>query len=166
MERERSAYDEELAGLHDKLAATAIGYGRAAPAVAMASAVAEKAPIEEKAARAGFLAKNKKAVGGEGDLVEGITTGAVKLDDVQADLPADMKAMSKDKQAALIAAKQKERNEITERIDQLTKLRRKELDAHEAAAAKAGKADSFDVAAKKALKKSVRENALDGLTLD
>src|SRR5215831_4667324 len=102
MEAERSRYDDELATLHDKLAGTAIGYGAAAPAVAAASAVALKAPAAEKAARAGYLAKNKKAVGGEGDLVEGITRGAVSLDDVQAELPADMKAMSKDKQAALI----------------------------------------------------------------
>src|SRR5204863_5902704 len=65
MEAEHSAYDDELARLHDKLASTAIGYGRAAPAVAAASAAALAAPKEEKAARAGFLAKNKKAVGGE-----------------------------------------------------------------------------------------------------
>ena len=165
MQAEHSAYDEELGRLHDKLAGTAIGYGRAAPAVAAASAVAMAAPVSEKAARAGFLAKHKKAVGGSGDLVEGIASGAVKLDDVQADLPSDMKAMSKDRQAAVIAEKQKERNEINKRIDELTNLRRKELDAHEAAEAKAGKADGFDRAAKKALKKTVSENPLSGLDL-
>jgi len=166
MEAEHSAYDDELARLHDKLAGTAIGYGPAAPAMAAASGAALKAPKEEKAARAGFLAKNKKAVAGEGDLVEGVMSGAVNIDAVQAELPPAMQAMSKDKQVAAIAEKQKERNEITHRIDELTKLRRKELDAHEAAAAKAGKADSFDVAAKKALRKSVADNKLDGLTLD
>jgi Mg-chelatase subunit ChlD len=166
MEAEHSAYDAELGRLHDRLADTAIGYGAAAPALAEATRVAAAAPVAEKAARAGFLAKNNKAVGGSGDLVEGITRGSVKLEDVQDDLPAEMKAMSTDKQAAVIAAKQKERNEISKRIDELSKLRRKELDAHEAAAAKAGKADSFDVAAKKALKRSVADNPLDGLTLD
>ena len=74
--------------------------------------------------------------------------------------------MSKDRQAAVVAEKQKERNEITKRIDELTNLRRKELDAKETAAAKAGKADGFDRAAKKALRKSVADNPLDGLTLD
>src|SRR4029077_11775018 len=155
MEEEHSRYDDELAALHDKLAGRAIGYGRGARAVAAASVAALKAPKEEKAARAGFLAKHKKAVGGEGDLVEGVASGAVKLDDVQAELPAEMQAMSKDKQAAVVAEKQKERNEITQRIDELTNLRRKELDAKETAAAKAGKADGFDRAAKKALRKSV-----------
>ena len=70
-----------------------------------------------------------------------------------------MKAMDKAKQAAVIAEKQKERNEINKRIDELSKLRKKELDAREAAAAKEGKADGFDVAAKKALRKSVKANA-------
>jgi hypothetical protein len=111
------------------------------------------------------MARERRAVGGKGDLVEEIASGAVNLDDVQGDLPADMKVMSKDKQAALIAGKQKERNEITSRIDELTKLRRKELDAHEAADAKAGKRDGFDVAAKKALKKSVSDNPMSGLDL-
>jgi Mg-chelatase subunit ChlD len=165
MQAEHSAYDAELGRLHDKLAGTAIGYGAAAPAVAAATRMAEAAPVEEKAARAGFLAKHGKAVGGSGDLVEGIASGAVKLDDVQRDLPADMKAMSKDKQAAVIASKQKERNEINKRIDELSKLRRKELDAHEASEAKAGRADGFDVAAKKALKKTVSDNPLSGLDL-
>jgi hypothetical protein len=166
MEEEHSRYDEELATLHDKLGRTAIGFGAAAPAAAAAIREAEAAPVAVKAARAGYMAKNKKAVGGDGDLVEGIARGAVKLDDVQGELPADMKAMSKDKQAAVIAAKQEERNEINKRIDELSKLRRKELDAHEAAAAKAGKADGFDIAAKKALKKSVADNPLDGLRLE
>ena len=166
MQEEHSAYDEELGRLHDKLAGTAIGYGSAAPAVAAATAVAAAAPVSEKAARAGFLASHGKAVGGKGDLVEGVASGAIKLDDVQADLSADMKAMSKDRQAAMIAEKQKERSELNKRIVELSKLRKKELDAHEAAAAKAGRADSFDVAAKKALKKSVADNPLDGLSLD
>ena len=49
---------------------------------------------------------------------------------------------------------------MNKRIDELAKLRRKELDAHEVDAAKAGKADGFDIAAKKALRKSVKDNAL------
>ena len=111
------------------------------------------------------MARNNKAVGGKGDLVESIASGSVKLADVQADLPADMKAMDTAKQAAVIAEKQKERNEINKRIDELSKLRKKELDAREAAAAKEGAADGFDVAAKKALRKSVKANAAAGLDL-
>jgi Mg-chelatase subunit ChlD len=167
MQEERSRYDEELAVLSDKLGRTAIGYGAAAPAIAEATRAAEAAPAAVRAARAGFMAKNKTAVGGgKGDLVEGITSGSVRLDDVQADLPADMKAMPKEQQAAVIAAKQKERHEITARIDELSKLRKKELDAREKDAEKAGVADGFDVAAKKALRKSVAARPMSGLNLE
>jgi Mg-chelatase subunit ChlD len=165
VQEEHTRYDDELAALNDKLARTAIGFGAAAPAMAAEAREAEEAPVAVKAARAGFMAKKGKAVGGAGDLVEGLTRGAVKLEDLQDDLPADMKAMSKDQQTALIAGKQKERTDISRRIDELANLRRKELDAQEASAAKAGTRDGFDVAAKKALKKSVSDNPLSGLDL-
>jgi len=165
VQAEHSRYDDELAALHDKLGGTAIAYGAAAPAAMAEVATAAAAPAPVKAARASYMAKHKKAVGGRGDLVEGLMGGSVKLDDVQADLPAEMKAMSKDKQLAYVAEKQKERNEISAQIDKLAKLRQAELDAHEAKAAKEGKADGFDVAAKKALRKSVKANAASGLDL-
>jgi len=166
MQEEHTRYDDELARLHDKLGGTAIGYGAAAPAVAAATATAAAAPVSVKAARAGFMAKNKKAVGGEGDLVEGIASGEVKLDDVQGDLPADMKAMDRTQQAAVIAEKQKERNEINKRIDELSTLRKKELDAREKDAEKKGVADGFDVAAKRALRSSVAAKPAAGLRLE
>ena len=165
MQEEHTAYDDELARLHDKLGHTAIGFGAAAPAVAAEMREAEAAPASVKAARASFMARKHKAVGGKGDLVESISSGSVRLADVQDDLPADMKAMPAPKQAAVIAEKQKERNEINKRIDELSALRKKELDAREATAAKEGAADGFDVAAKKALRKSVKANAAAGFDL-
>jgi hypothetical protein len=79
MQEEHSRYDDELATLHDKLGGTAIGFGAAAPAVAAATRLAAAAPVADKAARAGFMAKNHKAVGGKGDLVESVASGSVKL---------------------------------------------------------------------------------------
>ena len=134
--------------------------------MAAATAAAAAAPVEIKAARAGFLARNNKAVGGKDDLVGAVASGSVKLSDDQADLPADMKPKAPAAQATVIAEKQKERNEITRRIDELSKLRKKELDAHEVAVAKEGGADGFDVAAKKALKKSVAARPASGLTME
>ena len=165
MMAEHSRYDDELARLHDKLGRTAIGYGAGAPAAAAAVRDAEAAPAPVKAARAAFMANNGRAIGGKGDLVDAIAKGEAKLADVQGDLPADMRAMDKDAQAAVIASKQKERQAINTRIVELSKLRRGELDAREAAAARSGAAEGFDVAAKKALKKSVEDNALSGLKL-
>jgi hypothetical protein len=165
MHEEHSRYDDELAALHDKLAGTAIAYGAGRASASAALKDAEAAPIAVKAARAAFMARNGKAIAGKGDLVESVASGAVKLEEVQAELPPEMKAMDKAKQAAVVAEKSKQRNEINKRIDELGRLRRSELDAREAAAHKAGIADGFDVAAKKALKKSVDDNALSGLSL-
>jgi hypothetical protein len=165
MHEEHSRYDDELAMLHDKLAGTAIAYGAGGLAASAALKDAEAAPVAVKAARAAFMARKGKAVGGKGDLVESVASGAVKLEEVQAELPPAMKAMDRATQAAVVAEKSKQRNEINKRIDELGRLRRSELDAHEAAAHKAGIADGFDIAAKKALKKSVDDNALSGLSL-
>jgi len=111
------------------------------------------------------MAKNNKAVGGKGDLVESVASGSVKLADVQADLPADMKAMPMAEQAKVIETKQKERNELNKRIVELAELRKAELDKREKDAEKAGAADGFDVAAKKALRKSVAAMPASGLSL-
>ena len=118
-----------------------------------------------KAERAAYMVKHKKAIAGKGDLVESIGSGTVKLDDVQADLPPEMRALPKPAQAAIIEKKQKERNEVSRRIEELGRLRQSELDRRDAAAAKAGTADGFDGAAKKALRKSVSDNPLSGLSL-
>jgi len=165
MMAEHSRYDDELARLHDKLGRTAIGYGAGATAAAAAIRDAEAAPAPVKAARAAFMANNGRAIGGKGDLVDAIAKGEAKLADVQGELPADLRAMNKDAQAAVIASKQKERQAINTRIVELSKLRRSELDAREAAAARSGAAEGFDVAAKKALKRSVEDNTLSGLKL-
>jgi len=66
----------------------------------------------------------------------------------------------------VIAEKQKERNEINKRIDELSTLRKKELDAREKDAEKKGVADGFDVAAKRALRSSVAAKPAAGLRLE
>jgi hypothetical protein len=112
------------------------------------------------------MAKHKRAVTGSGDLVAGVASGAVSLDSLlPAEMPDEMKRMDKAAQAAFVGTKQKKREEISRRIDELGKLRQAELDAREKAAAKEGKGDGFDLAARKALKKSVTDNALSGLKL-
>jgi hypothetical protein len=166
MHEERTRYDDELAKLHDELGRTAIAYGAGAPGTAAAIAEAAAAPVSVKAARAGFMARHKKAVASKGDLVEGVRNGSVSLGALSAkELPDEMRRMDKDAQAAYLRDKQAKREEISRRIDELGKLRQVELDEREKAAAKEGRADGFDVAARKALKKSVADNALSGLKL-
>ena len=166
MHEEHTAYDDDLAKLHDRLAGTALGYGASAPAVAAASAMADEAPAPVKAERAAFLARKHKAVAGDGDLLEGLASHSVKLDDLKAaDLPGDLRGLSRAEQEKVIAAKQREREDVSKRIDELSKRRGAELEKKRAAAAKAGAAGGFDDAAKKALRKSVEDNTLSGLSL-
>ena len=73
--------------------------------------------------------------------------------------------MNRDEQEKVIAAKQKDREEISRRIDELSKKRAAELDRKRSAAAKEGATGGFDDAAKKTLRKTVKENALSGLSL-
>jgi hypothetical protein len=164
MHEQHTRYDDELAALHDKLADTTVAYGKAGPDAAAASRVARAAPAAVKAERASFLARKGKAVAGEGDLLEGLASGAVKLDEVQADLPADLRGMDREKQAAAIAGKQKQREELAQRIEKLSKLRDAELEAKEAAAEKAGAGPGMDTVAKSALKKAAKDNARAGVS--
>jgi hypothetical protein len=123
------------------------------------------APASVKAARAGFMARNDKAVGGAGDLVESLSTGSVKLAEVQAELPAKMRAMDLRAQQAMVDERTKTRKEVTTRINELSRLRRAELEKSERDAEKAGVADGFDVAAKKALRATVRSKPAAGFEL-
>jgi hypothetical protein len=166
MPSEHTRYDEELARLHDKLSETTVAYGAYRDDVRAAQGLAAAAPPAVKAARAGFMARRAKAVGGKGDLVEGVLTGAVKLEDVKADdLPAELRTLDPGKQRAALEAKQKERNLLNARIQELTQLREKDLGAQEAAAARAGAGEGFDAAAKKALRRSVEAKPESGLKL-
>ena len=166
MHEEHSRYDDELATLHDRLADTTIAYGAERARRTRRRARREAAPPAVKAARAAFMAKEKKAIAGKGDLVESIAQrlGQAGRRPGRA-AQGHGAALDKPAQAAVIAKKQKEREEISQRIDELGRLRKAELDARDAAAAKAGVADGFDVAAKKALRKSVSDNPPSGLTL-
>ena len=65
----------------------------------------------------------------------------------------------------MIAAKRKDREEVSKRIEELSKQRAAALEGKRAEAAKAGAAGGFDDAAKKALRKSVKDNPLAGLSL-
>jgi len=166
MHDEHTRYDDELADLHDRLGRTVIGYGAHRADVEKARREAAAAPAPVKAARAGFMAIEGKAVGGEGDLVESLSKGAVELDDVAPEaLPEDLRRLDKEGRRAAVAEKQKDRQAISRRIDELTRLRQAELDAGEAAAAARGVGDGFDGAAKKALRSSVAATPRSGLKL-
>lgn len=166
MREERTAYDAELARLHDKLNESTVAYGEHRAAVKSVVAAAAEAPADVKAERGRFMAKNKRAVAGVGDLVDDVASGTVKLEALPKEaLPAELQSLSTTEQRARIQATQQERDSLRRQIDELSRKRDAVLDARSKEAAKAGESDGFDKAAKRSLKRSVDDNPMAGLTL-
>jgi hypothetical protein len=136
MRDEHTPYDEELARLHDAVSDTVVAYGAKGREARASVSEAAAAPLAVKAARAGFMAKRHAAVGGDGDLVEGLASGKVELDKVAAaDLPADLRALAPAEQKAKIAKLSEDRKKSQARIEELSKKRDDFLVAQERARA-------------------------------
>jgi hypothetical protein len=166
MRDDRTPYDEELAHLHDRLSGTAVAYGAYKAGVAEAQAAAAQAPPSVKASRAAYMAAKAKVVGGKGDLIEGLESGEVKLEEMsQEELPPELRGKDRAQQKAALMAKEAERDDLTRRIGELSKAREKHLAEQAARAAEDGAVDGFDEAAKKSLRRSAARKPAAGLKL-
>jgi len=147
--------DKELARLSAELSKTYVAYGAAQKRKEQAErqqaqdANAAKSALAAAAARAAFKAsKHYRAAGW--DLVDGVTEGKVKLEDVQEDqLPEELRKMTLAERKQYVAKMAQKRKAIQQQIQQMTAERNKHLAAQRAklapaAAAKAEK--SFDAA--------------------
>ena len=149
-------YDDKLAELNKKLAATAVGYGTAAHRHMVMEKVesATHASGGVAADRAAFSARNGFAVSGEGDLLNDVKTGKVKLDSLgPAALPAPIAAAAPPAQAAWLEEKQAERKKIIDEINTVAKTRGTYLE--KARAKKAPSESGFD----DELRRSVKDEA-------
>jgi hypothetical protein len=132
MRDERTPFDEELGRLHDEVSDTVVTYGAKGAEATAALREAAAAPVAVKAARAGFLAKRHAGVGGDGDLVEGVTSGRVELDKVAAaDMPASLRALAPAEQKAKLANLADQRKKTQARIEELSRKRDDYLAVHE-----------------------------------
>ncbi|MCP4642527.1 MAG: VWA domain-containing protein [bacterium] len=125
-------FDEELDQLASQMEGTRLYYGSAAVQAEMAERVADSrrtvaaAPVAAKAARASFSAKaaGMKNFAGKNELVLDYSDGKVALDDLEeAELPAEMKGKSKEEQQAHLEKMAKDRKELVEKIEALSKKR-------------------------------------------
>ena len=145
-------YDADLARLGAELEATVVAYGdrdaqarqrgkmEAAEALSAGGAVRPEAAAERAAYKA--TVSGRSSLTGEYDLVQACKDGKVKLDDLKSEeLPEQMRAMSRDEQAAYIAEQTAAREKCSGEISELSEKRRAFLRDH---LAKAGGADSFD----------------------
>ena len=139
--------DEELAGLNRKLGGTLVGYGDAGARrmVARKQVAAEAAAAPVVADRLAFNAASGVAVQGEGELLDSLSKGKVKLETLKKDeLPPEMQKLSEKDLKAEIEKKQKERSNVQAQIQKLSQEREAYLAAERKKLPEQGKADSFD----------------------
>ncbi len=173
-------FDDELARLHDRLGSTVISYGAGAGHATASLAAARAAPTAVKVERARYLSTRGRAVGGAGDLVADVASGAVTLEAMApGSLPSGLRALSPPLRAAHLQEKQKERAAISRQIEELGRKREAHLERERATAAKAGASagaghedgfddgfeDGFDAVAKRSLRRSVEAQPALGLKL-
>ncbi len=139
--------DAELSTLNRKLGSTLVAYGAepARRAVAAKQIAAEAAPASVAADRLYFNTKAGVAVQGEGELLDSLSNGKLKLAEVKKDqLPADWQKLSESELKTAVEKKQKERAELQAQIVKLGKEREEYLAQERRRLATASKADSFD----------------------
>ena len=139
--------DAELAALNRKLGGTLVAYGAepARRAVAAKQFAAEAAPASVAADRLYFNMKAGVAVQGEGELLDSLNSGKLRLAEVRKDqLPADWQKLSAVELKEAVEKKQKERAGFQAQIAKLGEEREEYLAKERQRLAANSKADSFD----------------------
>jgi hypothetical protein len=139
--------DAELSALNRKLGGTLVAYGseRARRSVASKQVAAEAAPASVAADRLAFNAASGVAVQGEGELLDGLKKGEVKLATLnKEELPPELQKLNDKDLKAEIEKKQKERSAVQAQIQELSQEREAYLAAERKKLAEQGKGDSFD----------------------
>jgi hypothetical protein len=139
--------DRELAELNRKLGATMIAYGdeTARRTVVSKQAVSEAAPLSVAADRLSFNARYGRIVQGEGELLDALSQGKVKLESIRKDqLPKEWQALDTPALMAEIEKKQKSRVALQTRIEKVNKERENYIAQERKRLAEKGKSDSFD----------------------
>jgi Mg-chelatase subunit ChlD len=160
-------YDKKLAELSSKLDKTKVYFGNKEEKAKQASKLAatdklhrESSP-EAQARRATFnaSASGKANLLGDGELVDAVSSGKVKLSALpKAVLPENLQAMAPAEQEAFIGKTKKERNEIQTEIKQLADQRNDYL--RKKVVAEGGKKDSLDVKLYGAISKQAKDKGL------
>ena len=138
--------DAELAELNRKIGGTLVAYGSVSMrhAVAAKQAASEAAPAAVAADRLSFNVKSGKSVQGEGELLDSLAAGKLKISEVKKDqLPAEWQKLDDAELKANLEKKQRERADLQAKIAKLNRERDEYLTAERKKQASV-KADSFD----------------------
>jgi Mg-chelatase subunit ChlD len=148
-------YDEKLSALSGQLGGTYLAFGAAEAQAAATSrhtaaeaVITESAPIQAQAERAKNKAINSRSY--EGDLLQGLENGTVKLEEVKPEeLPEELRGLSPDERKQEIEKRQAQRRQIRAEIMRLSKDRDEFVKKERA---KSGVRNSFDSVVAEALK--------------
>jgi len=133
--------------LNRRLGGTLVAYGgdTARRAVVSKQLASEAAPAAVTADRLAFNLKAGVAVQGEGELLDALAGGKLKLAEVKKEqLPPELQKLSEAELKAALERKQKERAELQVQITKLNKEREGYLAQERQRIAASSKADSFD----------------------
>jgi Mg-chelatase subunit ChlD len=139
--------DAKLAELNRKIGTTLVAYGSSSERhyLYAKQAASEAAPAAASADRLSFNAKAGVAVQGEGELLDSLANGKLKVESLKKDqLPAELQKLNDKDLKAEIEKKQKERTELQTEIQKLSKERDDYIAQEQKRLAAAGKTDSFD----------------------
>jgi Mg-chelatase subunit ChlD len=156
--------DAELATLNRKLGGTLVAYGGeiARRAVAAKQLASEAAPAAAMADRLAFNMKAGVAVQGDGELLDSLASGKLKLAEVKKDeLPVEMQKLSEAELKTAVEKKQKERADLQAQIAKLGKQREQYLAQERQRLATAGKADSFDEKVGEAIRSQAAKKGIE-----
>jgi len=147
MEVVATPMDSELAELNRELGKTLVAYGdkRMRGLVASKQLASENAPAPVAADRLAFNARYGLAVQGEGELLDSLKSGKVKLESLNKDeLPPELQKLSAQDLKTELDSKQKERADLQSKIDKLSKAREQYLADKRKQDAERCNGDSFD----------------------
>jgi Mg-chelatase subunit ChlD len=139
--------DAKLAELNRAVGTTLIAYGSASERrmVLSKQAASEAAPAAASADRLAFNAKSGVAVQGDGELLDSLAAGKVKLESLNKDeLPPELQKLDDQQLKAEIAKKQAARTAMQAEIQKLSKERDDYIAQEKKRLAAGGKQDSFD----------------------
>jgi hypothetical protein len=150
--------DGELAALNRRVGETLVAYGAepARRALLAKQTAAENAPATVAADRLMFNASSGVAVQGEGELLDALNHGKLKLESVQKDqLPPELRKLDGAQLRSELDRKQKERDQLQAQIQKLNRDRNDYLAHERQRLALEGKGDAFD----QTVAQAIREQA-------
>ena len=157
-------YDAELSKLSSQVGSSYSAYGRKSYRTAKMSfqggaesSITKSAPASAQADRALNKALNREAY--NGDLVQDVTNGVVKLKDIKKDeLPDDLQKLSPEAREQEVGKRAKSRKALTDQI--LTINKKREAFLSDARKKQSGGKDGFDSVVSQALRKQIAKKGI------